>query len=180
MPNTDRILSAFVPSGNPDTLAVSLALNDEGYAPGQLGGSFDSNDKTYSLVKVDSGATAANAVGAVLANQVAFWKSKTNRIVTNDHRQCLTPTSPASSVAGIFRVAVATPGAGGTLVAILARGHGITVAAGTTAIGAVMADSTASVSRVVTATGILTALGIARTADAASVITMDVDIPTLP
>lgn len=185
MPNVNRILSAYIQGGNPDTMAIDIpAAGTPGvfapYAPGEVGGSFDYNDKTYEIVKLDSGATSATAIGAVAANQLAFWKSKTDRIVTNDIPQCLSPSSPASSVAGIFRRAVTTPGAGGTLVAILCRGAGITVAAGTTAIGAVMADATAGTARVVTATGIFTHLGISRTVDAANVVTMDVDIPTLP
>ena len=180
MPNVHRILSAYIPGGNPDTFAQSLAAGDLPYAPGQLGGSFDYNDKAYTLVVLDSGATSANAVGSVAANQVAFWKSKANRIVTNDFRQSVTPVVPSSSVAGIFRVAVATPGAGGTAMAILTRGSAITVAASTCAAGGVMADSTASTARLVTATGVLKQVGIALAADAASVVSVDVDIPTLP
>ena len=180
MPNINRILSAYINTGNPDTFALSLAAGEFGYAPGQLGGSFDSNDKTYELVILDSGATSANPVGSVAANQVAFWKSKTSRIVTNDFRQSVTPAVPSSSIAGIFRVAVATPGAGGTAMAILTRGSAITVAAGTCAAGGVMADNTASQARVVTATGVLKQAGIALAADAAAVVSMDVDIPTLP
>lgn len=178
MPNINRITSAYITGGNPDTLNVALDLGSQGYAPGQLGGSFDYNDKAYSLVIADSGATSANPIGAIAANQVAFWKDQANRIVTNDFRQAVTPSVPSSSVAGIFRTAVATPGAGGSLVAILVRGYAIPVVAGTVALGqSVMADNTTSTAQVVTATGVLARVGIARsTANPASV---DVDIPTL-
>src|SRR3954467_12413007 len=123
MPNVNRITSPYVVTGNPDTLAVSLSTQasqtqmDGGstYAPGELGCAFDYNDKAYTLAILDSGATSANPVGSVLVNQVAFWKDQANRIVTNDFRQAITPTVPSGCIAGIFRVAVATPGAGGTL-----------------------------------------------------------------
>jgi len=185
MPSGHETLSAYFQSGNPDNLAVSLAAagtpGDFGnYAPGQLGRGNFIGDRVYVPVILDSGAVAANPVGAVLANQVAFWKNKENRIVTNDHRQAIMPTAQHASVAGVFRRAVATPGAGGTLVAIVAKGVNIPVVAGTiTNVGdAVMADSTVSVSRVISATGILTQLGHARTT--ANPANIDLDVPLLP
>ncbi len=185
MPNVNRITSPYIVTGNPDLLAVSLSsqanqtVMDGGsvYAPGELGCSFDYNDKAYTLGILDSGATSANPVGPVLVNQVAFWKDKAARIVTNDYRQSVTPSVPSSSVAGIFRIAVPTPGAGGTLMALLVRGT-VPVVAGTVALGSqVMADSTASVAQVVTATGVLKPIGIAR--NILNPASVDVDIPTL-
>jgi hypothetical protein len=186
MPNVSRIISPYIVSGNPDALAVPLAPSpmvtaidgSSMYAPGDLGCSFDYNDKAYSLLILDSGATSANPVGAVQANQVAFWKDQANRIVTNDFRMSITPSAPSGAIAGIFRVAVPIPGPGGTLMALLVRGHGIPVVSGTVALGSqVMADSTASTAQVVTATGVLKPLGIARSTVNPALI--DVDIPTL-
>jgi|SRR6185436_11176898 len=186
MPNVVRIISPFIVNGNPDTMNVQLTQSPTApgsftpYAPGDLGASFDLNDKTYEVVLLDSGATSATGVGAVTAGQVAFWKSKTLRTVTNNFQQCLTPTVPANSVAGIFRSAL-TPGTYGSLICVLTRGAAITVAAGTTALGStVMANSSASTANVITATGVFTQIGIARTADSGGFATVDVDIPNLP
>lgn len=184
MPNVSRIISPYIINGNPDTMNVQLtsAASTPGqfvpYAPGDVGASFDSNDKTYEVVYLDSGATSATPVGAVLANTVAFWKSKSLRLVTNDNRVCIMPSAPSGAVAGIFRSAL-TPGAYGSLICVLTRGYSITVAADTTAIGSAMADNTASTARLVTATGVNAVSGQARTADSGGFVTVDVDIPVL-
>src|SRR5579864_8248898 len=117
MPNVISIISPYLVNGNPDTLNVAGPTKLAGsgayppgsffpYAPGDLGSSFDYNDKRYELVVLDSGATAATAVGVVAANQVAFWKSQSARIVTNDIAQCVTPAAPEICAAGLFRTAV--------------------------------------------------------------------------
>src|SRR4029077_18333345 len=194
MPNTIRTTNPFIVTGNPDTVNVSLsATTTPGtftpYAPGELGMSWDVNDRTYEIVIVDSGCTSANAVGTVLANQLLFWKSKTSRIVTNDVKQAvggsLGTNAPMNQVAGIARVAVGTPGAGGSLICMLTRGINIPVASdGNGAAGALMvADTTASVARVTntavgTAPSYLT-VGVARGAAAGGNINVDVDIASL-
>jgi len=183
MPNSNRTLSAFIQGGNPDTMNIQITGvvgSNVPYAPGDVGASFDYNNKTYSVVIMDSGATSANPVGAPTSGQIAFWKSISPATVTNDFRQSINPASPQSAVAGIIRVTPGTLGAGGNLICILNRGYAINVNAGTCAAGQVMADSTASTSRAVTTTGILKSIGTARSADAAGVVIVDVDIATLP
>jgi hypothetical protein len=155
------------------------------YAGGDLGVSFDLNDKAYEIVDDDSGATSATPVGAVAANQVAFWKDRANRIVTNDNRMAIGAAAQCFNfVAGIFRCAVATPGAGGTLVCVLTKGYNIPVASdnsGTIGL-ALYADATASTARL-TSTAPQTyakAIAVARGSGGAGSINADVDIANLP
>lgn len=189
MPNSFRVVGPYIPSknGSPDELAQPLsAAGTPGdytdYAPGEKGSAFQYQDKTYQLVVCDSGATSATPTGVVTANQLAFWKDYGKRLVTNDMRMCVSPTDPSSCVAGVFRKTLsAAHGAGGTLMAVLLRGKGVRVAAGTTAIGPMVADTTAGQARVVTVTGTRPVLGFARVADSGgSVANADIDIPSLP
>src|ERR1051325_3773004 len=95
MPNANRIQSVYLGSQNPDSMnAASL------YRPGELGAAFEWNDRTYQVVQVDSGATAAASSGIVAQNDVAFWKDRSKYLVTNDLR-----FSNRNNVAGVFRVA---------------------------------------------------------------------------
>jgi hypothetical protein len=196
MPNVIRSLSTYIQSGNPDLLALPVTQPQGGsgaqsgiYAPGDLGQSFDLYDKTYEMVIVDSGATAATPVGAVAANQVLFWKDKGNRIVTNDSRFAQNSSGVANAyrnmVAGIARIAVPTPGPYGTYIAMLARGHGIPVACdGTGAIGDIaIASATTTVAQ---CTGVTVGtgpgyvpLGVMVSAVANNLVNVDVDIPVL-
>lgn len=179
MPNTIRILSPYLVTGNPDTINVT-----DQYAPGQLGGSFDLNDKTYEVVQLDSGATSATPTGVVAANQVAFWKSKTNRLVTNDARVAIggqTASGWRNQVAGIFRNAV-TPG---NYTCILTNGHNVPVKAATTtaAIGDnIIANTTQTPDAIVLAAGTaltVQGIGTARNAGSGTAVNVDVDIPDL-
>tara|TARA_R110000868_G_scaffold49941_4_gene160282 strand:- start:1250 stop:1795 length:546 start_codon:yes stop_codon:yes gene_type:complete len=179
-------LGAF---SSPDTLnqplsatqaSASAAVPAQWYAPGDVGVTFEYQDKAYTVAILDSGATSANPVGAPAVNNVLFWKNKANRIVTNDFRQSITPTVPGASVAGILRVTPSSAGAGGNVIAMLIRGFGIPVTASTTAIGPAMVDTTASTCRVVTAVGTATQLGQATAANSGGNATCNVDIPQLP
>lgn len=191
MPNANRGTSMYLgPFSSPDTLNQPLSATPatasagtpaQYYASGDIGVTFEYQDKAYTVAILDSGATSANAVGAPAANQLLFWKNKANRIVTNDFRQSITPSAPGTSVAGVLRVTPAAPlGTGGNVIAMLIRGFGIPVKAGTTAIGTIMANTSASTASVVTATGTLPVIGTATTADSAGVATCNVDIPQLP
>lgn len=190
MPNANRGTSMYLGGfSSPDTLnqpltasaaSATAAAPAQWYAPGDIGVTFEYQDKAYTVAILDSGATSANAVGAPAANQVLFWKSKANRIVTNDFRQSSTPTVPGANVAGILRVTPTTVGTGGNVIAMLIRGFGIPVNAGTVAIGPVMVDTTASTARIVTAVGTAAQLGNATTVNANSLATTNVDIPQLP
>lgn len=186
MPNVNRGTSLFLGSASsPDAMNVVLtsppvAGNFTPYAAGDIGVTFEYQDKAYTVSVLDSGATSANPIGAPAANQLLFWKNKQNRIVTNDFRQCITPTVPGASVAGVLRVTPTTIGSGGNQICMLIRGYNITVAAGTTAIGPIMVDTTANKAQVVTASGTGIQIGSAITADSAGTCTANIEIPALP
>lgn len=114
----------FLTTGNPDTTNDATL-----YAPGELGTVFDYPAKggpTYQRVQLDSGATSATPTGAVAANDVLFWKSRVNKIVTNDSRFAIgngTANAWRNQVAGIARVA----GTAGYYIDILKTGNSINV-----------------------------------------------------
>lgn len=154
------------------------------YAPGELGAVFYNQNQKYQRVQLDSGATSANPVGAVAVAQTMFWKSKINKIVTNDKRQTLggvTAAGSANAIAGILRVA-ATPG---NYVDILQKGDGVSVASnGSGAVGDyAISDTTTSTARVTnTAAGTAPPsqnLGLIRAVAANNLITVDVDIASV-
>jgi hypothetical protein len=184
MPNINRDQTLYVPTGNPDTWSQEVLQR-----PGELGKAYDVNDRTYQRVKLDSGATAANTVGVVAANQLAFWKDKANYIVTNDKRQALlggVANSFANNVAGVFRSAVTA----GHYCDILIRGRNIPVAVatadeasvtgGVSVIADVTAD-TASVDGVAVGTACTyQKLGVCRTASSSNVAYADIDLVNIP
>ncbi len=161
-----RIYSPYMPQGSPDKTNAPTPV----YAPGEIGASF--NDQTgngsYLRVLLDSGATASSAVGVVAAGQLAFWKDQSKGIVTNDKNQCdVGPSGAINRVAGIFQLAVtAAPGVNGTDgnpvmymcdLVIQKKGYPVQTT-GTVVAGAVMiADTTASVSRAISAATVTTA-----------------------
>lgn len=173
----------FLSTGNPDTTNDATL-----YAPGELGAVFDFNPgvnaRTYQRVKLDSGATSANAVGVVAANMLAYWKDKTQKIVTNDTKQAAGASVAngfGNNVAGIFRFAVTA----GNYCDILKTGNGINVASdGTGGAGATaIADVTASQARIagiaVGTAPTYQPLGVIRVAAVANIAVVDVDIPNL-
>lgn len=184
MPNTNRDQTVYVQTGDPDTWKLPVLQR-----PGELGKAFDWNDRAYQRVKLDSGATAANTVGVVAANQLAFWKDKAQYLVTNDKTQALVggvANSYANNVAGIFRSAVPA----GYYCDILIRGRNIPVAvaaadeagvtSGMSVIAALTAD-TASVDGVDVGTACTyQKLGIVTVASASSVAYADIDIGNVP
>ena len=179
MPNTSRDQTLYVPTGNPDTWS-STPLE----RPGEIGKVHDYNDKTYQRVQLDSGATASTAIGAVAANQVAYWKDKTKYLVTNDVNQALGVASSAQMqfAAGIFRSAVPA----GYYCDIVVRGRNIACADdGSPGVGElIIADATSGQARV-KGIALGTActhkeLGICRTASSANVCYVDLDIPDIP
>lgn len=171
----------YLSTGNPDTTNDATL-----YAPGELGACFDyppgTNQRTYQRVQLDSGATAANTVGVVAANQIAFWKSKSAKIVTNDFRQAIDASvanGAMNNVAGVFRTAVTA----GYYCDVLKTGNSISVTSdGSGTAGSIaVADTTANTARIVgvtvgTAPG-YQQLGVIRTAGATA--TVDVDIANL-
>lgn len=85
------------------------------YKPGELGGQIQLGPKSYQLVQLDSGATAATAAGAPVAGQLAFWKNKASYIVTNDRAQAIYPGNSNSrqAIAGVL-VPITVGGAAGS------------------------------------------------------------------
>lgn len=106
----------WVPNGNPNTWHGNTeGLGGSGLkAPGELGGVLPWDGDQYQLVKMDSGATSATATGVPAAGQLAFWKDRTNYVVTNDSRFADAAHVPANqfprdhrnSVAGVIEMAV--------------------------------------------------------------------------
>ena len=180
MPNVNRGLSPYVGSGNPDTYSVATA-----YAPGDLGNTFDWNDRTYQSVRLDSGASASSPAGAVAANQLAYWKDRANYVVTNDSRFALfngVASSFRNNVAGVFRSAVTA----GNYCFVLQRGRQVNVAeAGSATEGMVLVCSTSTTAATALGVAIGTAptclpLGVVTTATSNGVAVADMDIPNIP
>lgn len=76
---------------------------------GELGKHLWSGGAAYQLVKLDSGATASALGGAVADGQLAFWKDRANKLVTNDKNQAVggpVAATARNAVAGVFTVAV--------------------------------------------------------------------------
>jgi hypothetical protein len=143
-------------------------------------------DRAYQRVKLDSGATAATSSGVVAANQLAYWKDKSQYIVTNDSAQALGGAGAANSafrnfIAGIFRSAVTA----GNICDVLQAGQSISVkttgspATGDTLVGDT--STTAAQAATVTAGTAPTCrpIGIVRGAAVANVTPCDVDIPVV-
>lgn len=177
----------WLPTGNPDTTNITPTdFNSMGGQPGSLGIRFEASppNNAYQRVQLDSGATAASPSGVVAANQLAYWKSKANYIVTNDSAQALGGAGVANSgfrnfIAGIFRSAVTA----GNYCDILQRGQAISVkTTGTSAVGGqVVGDTSTTAAQAATVnpgTAVtVKAIGVVRAADVANVTSCDIDIP---
>ncbi len=189
MPNSNSQQTIWLPNGTPDETNISIADWDSVAGQrGQLGVVHEYNARTYQRVKVDSGATSATPVGAVAANDLAFWRYQGDSTVqpytvTNDRRFAMNLTEAtnayANFVAGIFRVAATA----GQYVDILIAGSNIPVADGgnTFAAGELVwaeLDSAAAINR--SAVGTMPSymvLGRARGAASGGFVNCDIDIP---
>lgn len=182
MPNTPNTQTMHMGNASgPDAFNESV-LED----PGQLGAPHHSSDSSYQRVKLDSGATSATTVGAVAANQLAYWKDKDSYVVTNDSRQTIGgPISTGAFrnfVAGVFRTSVTA----GYYCDILQSGDNISVADGgnTFVVGAsVIAESGTAAAADVIAVGVAPTyrvLGIARGAASGGNVSVDVSIAPIP
>jgi len=94
----NKFQPAFVWTGNPATVNEQTP-----HLPGQLGCKIEVGNKKWQYVQLDTGCVAANTVGVVAANDLAFWKDRTAYLVTNDIRQS---ESKSNSCCGVFGVAV--------------------------------------------------------------------------
>ena len=160
-----RIANPFMPQGLPTLTNAPTPL----YAPGEVGCAFNDQNTGYSFLRVylDSGATAATPIGAVQQGQLAFWKNRSQALVTNDPRMCdVGPTGYINRVAGVFALAVsATPGVNGTdgnpvqyACDLIIQGKAVNVQATTALSGAqATVDTTSATNRVLYTTGVNTA-----------------------
>lgn len=179
MPNELNVQTAYVTTGNPDTYNDSAL-----YAGGGLGQVLERNDRSYQLVKCDSGATAATATGVVAANQLAFWKDKANYIVTNNSPQALggqVANAYRNFVAGVFRNAVTA----GYYCFVLQRGLNVPVkSAGAGGVGQILVanSGTAADTTNLAVAGNFTymPLGVEREASGGGNINVDLNIPSIP
>ena len=179
--NANRVQTMYFNSGDPDTFDESTL-----YAPGHLGGIIEVKDKSYQIVRLDSGATASTSSGIVAANDLAFWKDKNTYLVTNDAAQAIgQPTANAyrNQAAGVFRNAVTA----GNYCAVVQRGDAIPVNATGGGIGqAAIANSGSDADVAFEAVGTMATyvtLGIARETTAATTAGMcnvDLNIPSIP
>lgn len=182
MPNVNTGQSAYLGStGSFDTYQEA----SPGYAPGDLGVRFDSNDRSYQRVVLDSGATSSTPAGAVAANMLAYWKNRSTYTVTNDSRFALfnnTANSFRNNIAGVFRAAVTA----GNACFVLQRGRQINVKeAGSATAGMILISDTSTTAAEGLGVAINTApncqtLGVVYTATAANVAVVDVDIASIP
>ena len=180
MPNANRSQTVYVSTGNPDTVNDSTP-----YFPGQLGQAMDVNDRAYQYVQLDSGATVSSPAGVVAANEVAYWKDRSQYIVTNDSSQALfqaTANSFRNNVAGIFRNAMTA----GNYGFVLQRGRSINVKeAGSATAGMILIANTSATAADTLGVAINTApncqpLGVVVTGTVANVAVADIDIPNIP
>lgn len=183
--------TVWLPTGNPDTTNIAATdFTSMGGQPGSLGIRFEASppDRAYQRVQLDSGATSATSVGVVAANQLAYWKDKSQYIVTNDVNQAnaanMGGVAWANSgfrnfVAGIFRSTVTA----GRYCDILQRGRNISVkTTGTPVQGdTLVSDTSTSTAQAATVTGgtapTCKPIGIVSGAVVANVTPCDVDIP---
>lgn len=189
MPTNQNIASSNNPylyGANADATNVATL-----YAPGELGVVFFDQGNTYQRVQLDSGATVSSPVGIVAVGQTAYWRSKVNKLVTNDKRLAGAGTTvngvgagangSRNFIAGIFRNAVTA----GNYTDVLQKGNAVQVASDGTGVAGdyAVSDATASTARVAAVANgtapTVQNLGLIRAAAVASLITVDVDIPSV-
>lgn len=173
-----RTYGIYMPQGTANKTNQPTPL----YAPGEAGVVFGdpSTGRIHQRVTLDSGATAASAVGIVAVGQLAFWKDINAAIVTNDKNQCdLGPSAAINRVAGVFPLAVTA----GNYCDIVKKGKAVScVSDNSGVIGSqAMADTTASVARVVGGAAVNTApvsqvIGIIVSTPAAGLCNVDVNV----
>lgn len=174
MPNVNRNLTPFLgQTGNPDT-----AVEPVPYAGGDLGTSWDVNNRTYTKV------TVATAATAVQPNQLAFWSDRANYVVTNVSTGANlggVATSFRNNVAGVFRSAV--PAGSGCF--ILIRGYNVPVREAGAAAGGQLLTANTGTNADALGTVVATypgtqVIGVAISATSGGVCNADIDIGNIP
>jgi len=184
MPNTNRIIGQFLPTGNPATMKVAVNVQADLYAAGQVGCTFDLNGNTYTIVLVEP------AVTALLTAQVLYWKDTGNTgnppTVTNVLANAIGgATSALSQVAGVSLTAFATTGVLGTLICIatgVSKNISVQIDAGSTvAAGSPLTASTTVGCLALVVAQVTPQVGVSRGAKSGSpsVALCDLNIPTL-
>lgn len=179
MPNVIRILSPYIPNGNPASMFVQIqsadpfSVDSGVYAPGQIGQSFDLNDKTWEFVILKAGDTIA-------PGNALYWNDRSKGIVS---------VASASSDGGVNDIAgvaqaTGTAGANGALICAQCGGAASLLVsaqpagAGAKVIGSATSGKFAPVAAGTAPTdnvyGVFTGAGAAGSAPAV------VNIPTLP
>ena len=110
MSQASKVRTVYLIGGDPDAHNESTL-----YRQGDLGAVFSSVDgrKRYQMVQLDTGATSSIGAGAPAANDLLFWKDKTNFLVTTDIDQhegagvgvLHVRNAGRNQVAGVLRVA---------------------------------------------------------------------------
>jgi len=165
------IHSVHIEGGQPDSMNQSYLQR-----PGELGGVIIRDSKQYQIAKLDTGATSSTGTGVVAANQVAFWKDRATKLVTNDLR-----FSGRDQVAGIFRAAITA----GYYCAVLQKVNAINVKAASatyTAGQKLVANSGTSADAVAVAAGTADTyrrVGVVRTGVTGTTVVTDVDVPAI-
>jgi hypothetical protein len=178
MPNINRMGTVYVPTGDPDT------VNDASlYAEGELGVAYDWRDRTYQIVKLDSGSTVGAGI-APAANLLLYWKDKPSYRVTT----CINAAQGGSYggrtvPAGVLRNAATA----GYYIHMLIRGRDIPIKCATGLNGEAKGDqvtahtTTGEVIGVDVATAITVPLiGIASRPSTASLLYTDVNLTNIP
>lgn len=181
MPNVFRQQEAYLYGFTPDTYHVAAATAPaiSPYLPGQLGNTFEWGGNTYTLVQLDSSATAP------IAGQLLYWRNKSTFVVTNVVSRALlggVTNAWRNEIAGICRTASA---AAGEYICMLIQGTDIPCAClATNAVGDMaISDVSANVGYVLqiavgTAPTYRT-VGVFKTVSASNLANVDVAIPSL-
>lgn len=182
MPNSIRTQEVYLGGYTPETFNVAntpVAPAVSGlYLPGQLGLSFNRNNRTYTIVQLDTSATTP------AAGQLLYWRDKTNFIVTNVVARALcgaTTHGWRNEIAGICMLAATA----GYYICMLIQGTDIPVAClATNAVGDIaISDLSANVGNAlnIAAGSAITyrTVGVFKSISSGNKANVDVAIPSL-
>src|SRR5574341_1895934 len=172
MPNEKNVQTQYLgPTNNADTYSEASPYPDTG-AMGQV---LEQNNRTYQFAKLDSGAAA---LAAPAANDLLFWKDRTQYLVTTDSRFS---SGARNNVAGVLRNAATA----GDWIFALQRGDAISVKSDGNGVAGDIAIANSGTSADITRIAAGTAptyqiLGKVTAAAAGGFITVDLNIDAAP